>query len=100
MANPTSSVRQHNVSDEARVVSAVAGSLLLYFVAKRHKTESLLLLGGSYLLYRAISGHCPVASVLKSADRRSTPAANINIRTHLIVDRPRAAGHALWRRLG
>src|ERR1700744_5623749 len=98
MANQTSSVRSVNVSDEARVASAVAGSLLLYFVAKRHKAESLLLLGGSYLLYRAISGHCPVSSILKS-ERRPSQASNVNVRTHVIVNSPRADVYAFWRRL-
>ena len=58
-----------NISDEQRVISAVAGSLLLYFVAKKNKRESLLLLGSGYLLYRAISGHCPVASVFKKKEQ-------------------------------
>src|SRR5260221_43887 len=55
-----------NVGDGERVLSAIAGSLLLYFVAKRHKADSLLLLGGGYLLYRAVSGHCPLVSAFKS----------------------------------
>src|ERR1700734_3815691 len=98
MAQPTlSSNRPANVGDGERVLSAVAGSLLLYFVTKKHKAESLLLLGGSYLLYRAISGHCPVSAALRS-DAAPVPASNINIRTHVVVNKPRADVYAFWRR--
>lgn len=100
MAQSTlSSDRRTNVGDGERVLSAVAGSLLLYFVTKKHKVESALLLGGGYLLYRAISGHCPIASVLRSSGHHSAQASNINIRTHVIVARPRAEVYAFWRRL-
>lgn len=91
--------RPVNVSDEGRVISAFAGSLLLYFVARKHKLNSLLLLGGSYLLYRGISGHCPVSSLVQN--RRHEPAlgSNVNIRTHVIVNKPRSEVYAFWRRL-
>ncbi|HWB93156.1 MAG TPA: SRPBCC family protein [Puia sp.] len=94
-----SSGRSVNVSDEGRVISAVAGSLLLYFVAKRHKFESFLLLGGSYLLYRAISGHCPVSDAIKNSRHEPASGSNVNIRTHVIVNKPRSEVYAFWRRL-
>lgn len=93
-----SSDKQANLGDGERVLSAVAGSLLLYFVTKKHKAESLLLLGGGYLLYRAISGRCPVSAALR-ADHHKVKPYNINIRTHIIVNRPRADVYAFWRRL-
>lgn len=99
MAQPTlSSDRQANPGEGERVLSAFAGSLLLYFVTKKHKTESLLLLGGGYLLYRAISGHCPISAALRSGSRKEKPY-NVNIRTHIIVNRPRADVYVFWRRL-
>src|SRR6516225_8067023 len=87
-----------NVGDGERAISAIAGSLLLYFVTKRHKTESLLLLGGGYLLYRAVSGHCPISAVVR-AERRAARFSNVNIRTAIVVNRPRAEVYAFWRRL-
>lgn len=98
MAQETSLDRKANIGDTERVFSAVAGSLLLYFVTKKHKVESALLLGGGYLLYRAISGHCPLSAVIRS-DHPATPASNVNIRTHVVVNRPRADVYAFWRRL-
>ncbi|HEV9035762.1 MAG TPA: SRPBCC family protein [Puia sp.] len=93
----TSSGRPADISDDQRAVSAFAGSLLLYFVAKRHRIDSLLMLGGGYLLYRAVSGHCPVSQALKARPRAD--GSNINIRTSVVVNKPRADVYAFWRRL-
>jgi len=87
-----------DMGDGERFLSAVAGSLLLYFVAKKHTVNSLLLLGGGYLLYRAVSGECPVTAALKKGRRRGR-ASNINVRMELVVNRPRAEVYAFWRRL-
>ncbi len=97
MHNPTLSDRPAVIGDDQRTLSAVAGSLLLYFVAKKHKADSLLLLSGVYLLYRAVSGHCPLTAALKATHRNGSP--NINIRTHLTVNKPRKEVYAFWRRL-
>jgi len=86
------------MSKTERAISAIAGSLLLYKITKRHKAESLLLLAGGYLLYRATTGHCPVHSLIgrkKAADH----TRNVNVRTSVIVNRPRAEVYAFWRRL-
>jgi uncharacterized membrane protein len=86
-----------NLSERKRAVSAIAGSLLLYFMMKKHKTDALLALAGGYLLYRGISGHCPL-SALK--DQHLAPTGrNINVRTHVLVNRPRSEVYAFWRKL-
>jgi uncharacterized membrane protein len=87
-----------NVGDGGRVLSAIAGSLLLYFVTKKHKADSLLLLGGGYLLYRAVSGHCPLTSAFKSR-RGARQASNINVRAEVVVNRSRSEVYAFWRNL-
>ncbi|HVS98079.1 MAG TPA: SRPBCC family protein [Puia sp.] len=96
MRVPTISGKQADIGDDQRMLSAFAGSMLLYFVAKRHKVESLLLLGGGYLIYRAVTGQCPVTSALRAAPRQGS---NVNIRTSVIVNQPREAVYAYWRRL-
>ena len=94
----TSSERPADIGTDQRTLSAIGGSLLLYFVAKRHKWDSLLLLGGTYLLYRAVTGHCPVSSAWRSAQRHTARSPNINVRTHLIVNKPRAEVYTFLRR--
>lgn len=87
-----------NVGDGERVLSAITGSLLLYFVTKKHKADSLLLLGGGYLLYRAVTGHCPLASVFKGRGDTGQPST-INVRSEIVVNRPRSEVYAFWRNL-
>ena len=81
-----------------RAISAVGGSLLVYFVTRRHKKESLLLMAGGYLLYRAVSGKCPVTNALREGGRDHRPS-NVNVRTQVTVNSPREEVYAFWRRL-
>jgi uncharacterized membrane protein len=85
-----------NVSATERTLTALAGSLLLYRTIKKHKADSLLLLGGGYLLYRAVTGHCPMYSLL---EKRAKGPHNINVRTRVVVNRPRRDVYAFWRNL-
>lgn len=87
-----------SLGEGERALSAIAGSLLLYFVAKRHRVDSLLLAGSGYLLYRAVSGHCPLTSLFRGVVPRER-ASNVNVRTQVIVNRPRPEVYAFWRNL-
>ena len=85
-----------DLGDGQRILSAIGGSLLVYYVTKKHKTDTLLLLGGAYLLYSAISGHCPISTAAVTSNRRTHPS-NVNIRTHLVVNKPREEVYTFWR---
>jgi uncharacterized membrane protein len=87
-----------NMGDTERMLSALAGSLLIYATAKKHTVNTLLLMGGGYLLYRAISGHCAVYDVM-SGRRSGARGGELKVRTHVVVNRPRAEVYAFWRRL-
>lgn len=53
---------------------------------------------GGYLLFRGASGHCPMyGSMGKTKGVKHSPA--INIRTGLIVNRPKDEVYAFWRKL-
>jgi uncharacterized membrane protein len=90
-----------NIGDNERILSALAGSLLLYATAKKNTVNTLLLLGGGYLLYRAVSGHCAVRQALgaRGGHREEAQAGEIKVRTQLIINKPRAEVYAFWRRL-
>ncbi|MBN9384410.1 MAG: SRPBCC family protein [Chitinophagaceae bacterium] len=81
-----------------RTLSAIGGSLLVYFVTRKHKREGLLLATGGYLLYRAISGKCPISNALRKGRRDHRPS-NVNVRTQVTVNSPRTDVYAFWRRL-
>ena len=90
-----------NIGDNERILSALAGSLLLYATAKKNTVNTLLLLGGGYLLYRAVSGHCAVRQALgaRGGHREEAQEGEIKVRTQLVINKPRAEVYAFWRRL-
>jgi uncharacterized membrane protein len=96
--NITANDSKVNVGQTERTLSAIAGSLLFYYVTKKHKTDALLLAGGGYLLYRAVSGHCPVATLFHRKGRAGH-ASNVNVRTSVVVNRPREEVYLFWRSL-
>ncbi len=89
-----------NVSSVERVISAAAGTALyvLSISRKKNKLNTVLRYGGLYLLYRGISGNCPIsASITKNEIQQHAPA--INIRTALSVNAPRKLVYDSWRDL-
>lgn len=87
-----------NVGDKERIVSALAGSLLIFATTRKHTINTLLLMGGGYLLYRAVTGHCAVSDAYSRIRSRSG-YNEIKVRTHLVVQKPKADVYAFWRRL-
>lgn len=91
-----------NVGQTERMISVGLGAFLLSSGLGNltsHPIKGLLrtVIGGA-LLYRGASGHCPVyASMGKTKGVGHTPA--INIRTGLIVNKPKDEVYAFWRKL-
>lgn len=91
-----------NVSWPERLVSATTGVALIgsgirHF--RKHPVRSLVqgMIGG-FLLYRGASGNCPAYSALgKTRNVRRTSA--INVRTTMVVNKPRHEVYRFWRRL-
>lgn len=91
-----------NVGQTERIWSAAVGAWLLSSGLRglfKHPVSSLVKTGlGVGLLYRGVSGHCPVyASMGKTKGVSATPA--INIRTGLMVNKPKDEVYAFWRKL-
>jgi uncharacterized membrane protein len=91
-----------NVGNNERIISAAAGAFLLSSGLSslfKHPINGLVKTAlGGWLLYRGASGHCPVYSSLgKTKDVTHTSA--INIRTSLIVNKPKDEVYAFWRKL-
>lgn len=91
-----------NVGQNERIISAALGAFLLSSGINnlfKHPLKGLVRTAvGGVLLYRGASGHCPVYSSLgKTKDVHQTSA--INIRTSLIVNKPKDEVYAFWRNL-
>lgn len=96
----TSECEAPNVSNAERALSVGLGILLLLTGIRRIRKRplnSLVRLGVGYgLLFRGASGVCPV---YKKLDIDGTKADAINIRTQLIINKPRQEVYAFWRKL-
>lgn len=90
-----------NVSNPGRIASIVSGAMLTTSAINnidKHPFRSLLrLITGGYLLYRGISGNCPISAAASGKRLGDGHTRAINIRKKLIVDRPRAEVYAFWR---
>lgn len=91
-----------NVGQGERIASAAVGAWLLssgFNSLLKHPLNGFIktVLGG-YLLYRGASGHCAVYESLGKT-RGVTQTPNINIRTGLIVNKPKDEVYNFWRRL-
>ncbi|WP_158618150.1 SRPBCC family protein [Chitinophaga lutea] len=91
-----------NVSKNGRILSAAAGAALLYSgicgIGKKPVNGLCQVLAGGYLLYRGISGNCPIKAMIEGNDHAHHAKA-INIRTSVLVDAPIADVYAYWRQL-
>jgi uncharacterized membrane protein len=91
-----------NVSTNERIASAAMGAWLLSSglnkILKNPVKGLVRAAMGGALLYRGISGHCPVyAGIGKTKGVSHTPA--INIRTALVVNKPKDEVYQFWRKL-
>ncbi len=86
-----------NVESGERLLSMAAGSFLVLNSVASKKFHLLRLLAGGYLLYRGITGNCPIYSAAGKA--ASIPSNNINIRLKMFVAKPRASVYRAWRNL-
>jgi uncharacterized membrane protein len=91
-----------NVGETERMVSVGLGAFLLSSGLSnltRHPIRGILrtLIGGA-ILYRGVSGHCPVYEGLGKTKGVSHTQA-INIRTGLIVNKPKDEVYSFWRKL-
>ncbi|HVG42887.1 MAG TPA: SRPBCC family protein [Chitinophagaceae bacterium] len=91
-----------NVNNNERIISAAVGAFLLSGGLNsllKNPIKGLVKTAiGGVLLYRGASGHCPVYSSMgKTKGVSHSPA--INIRTSLIVSKPKDEVYAFWRKL-
>ena len=92
--------RNCNVSNFERGLSIVLGAWMLYRGLKRLPksplSNAIAASGGAGLLMRGISGFCPVYDYFDIDGSKTTA---VNIRTTIIVNKPRNEVYAFWRRL-
>lgn len=85
-----------NVNAVERAISVTSGIILWGISFRRPFTNPIKYLSSIYLLYRGISGNCPIYTKL-GKDSTQTPA--INLRAEYVVRVPRQEVYDYWRKL-
>lgn len=79
--NHSQSILSINLDKNERLISLAAGALMVvYGVIRLPITAVMALIGGAYLLYRAIKGYCPIYAQL-GLDQRHKPTPTRMVKT-------------------
>jgi uncharacterized membrane protein len=87
-----------NVGTMERIISVVGGSYLLVNVLAKKEINVAKTLAAAFLLFRGVTGHCPGYKAIGKTEV-DYHSRNVNIRTSLIVNKPRHEVYGFWRRL-
>jgi len=85
-----------NINNKERVISLLGGTWLLFRALSGRKNVTQALAAG-YLVFRGTTGYCPL---YLSLDMDTTEApSEIHVKSTVVVNRPRAQVYATWRKL-
>ncbi|NJN19466.1 MAG: DUF2892 domain-containing protein [Oscillochloris sp.] len=87
--------RPSNVRDSERIASTMAGGAMAFYGLREARERMPALLVGGYLLYRGISGHCPIYESLDINTEASARPAHIEHSITIAADRTEL--YELWR---
>ena len=108
--DPSPTVKDNNVGDAERLLSAVAGgALLVSGLRQRSFTGTLLSAFGGYLVYRGVSGRCELYSAVglntaKTAGQTRRPYAvsqhkGVHVEEQVTINRSAEDLYDFWRKL-
>ncbi len=89
---------EKNISFSGRIISILSGSYLLHDAVRGEKKSWIEALVAGYLMYRGTSGYCPAKQLVRQGLDMVKPE-NINIKTDIVVNRPRQEIYTFWRNL-
>ncbi|HEX9980385.1 MAG TPA: YgaP-like transmembrane domain [Flavobacterium sp.] len=84
-----------NVGTTERIISVLAGGFLLY-EALKNRNMLAAAIPAALIMARGVSGYCPAYDIM---GKKKLKKHNINIQTHLTINRPIAEVYEFWRKL-
>lgn len=96
---PLTGSSQINVGGTERLLSVVGGALLSWYAVKKPTAIGLALgAAGSSLLFRGVTGYCPINEAM-GRDTAEKESLSIEITRSLTIRKPRKELYSYWRRL-
>ena len=97
---PTTGTSALNVGDSERIISTVGGAVLTIMALRNLKSPTgvgMLLTGGA-LLFRGLTGYCPVNNAVgrNTARKAGSP---VEVNTSVSLDKPTSEVYSFWRKL-
>lgn len=90
--------RHTNVGEDERVLSVAAGTLIATLGLSRMSWPGLLVAGlGGALVYRGLSGQCPVYSALEVDTSQTAAESGVRVAQSFTIDKPREELYRYWR---
>lgn len=80
-----------------RLLSILGGSYLMFKALSNKKKSFMKATSGGYLLYRGATGHCPISNAIGRSE--VDELGDINIITSLTINKPRSEVYEFWRKL-
>jgi uncharacterized membrane protein len=87
-----------NIGEEERLISGAVGILggfLVYWSSRKHKSWALASIPALYLIYRGLTGNCPLFDLLKSDSKEIVPPSasvrhqqGTKIESSIFINRP------------
>lgn len=90
-----------NVSRKGRIISTAAGTMALMGAKyiKQPFIKRFLKAAGVFMLYRGISGNCPVSATFDGKETVTKHSPAVNIRTSVLVAQPKEIVYRFWKDL-
>jgi len=89
-----------NVGSIERWLSGIGGFLLTAYGFSRASLKGMILaLGGGYLLYRGIGGHCPAYAAANVNTATTSAQGEVKLKTAVTVNKPVFEVYQYWRNL-
>jgi uncharacterized membrane protein len=91
--------QQVNVGDVERWLSVIGGGALVLYGLRRSLGHLALMLGGSALVYRGLTGYCGFYQALGVSTAQRDRSSGRTLEATVTVNKPAAEVYRFWRRL-
>jgi uncharacterized membrane protein len=91
--------RRPNVGSVERLLSIIGGGALAFYGLRRSLGHLALMLGGGTLIYRGLTGRCPVYEAIGVSTISQESGPGVTLEATITINKPAAEVYRFWRHL-